>query len=169
MAKNKEWIFTKADGTQTKVVLIKNRRVTVDDGMEMKIDNFKTPESNFMEKVYDIQLGNGEVAKLCIKNKPILTYYGKNVETGEDYAPMKLPKWTYVFVALYAINFFIILGGALGGALAAMGATLSATIAAKNDKPTGVKATLCTLLYVAITAVSLAIAVFAYNTLHKMG
>ena len=105
MAKNKEWIFAKADGTRVKIELIKKRRVTVNDGMEMWIDCMKAKESSFVEKVYDIQLGNGEVAKLYISNKSIMTYCGKNVETGEDYSPREIPDWAYIFVSLYVLTF----------------------------------------------------------------
>ena len=155
----KVWNFNKADGSQVVIELIKNRRVSVNGGEEIALKNIKSGESNFAMKVFDIPVGDDEVAKLCVANKKILTYNGVDVETGKPYGPMKFPGWTYVFVVLYVINFFVVAGGAIGACLSMCGATLSARISGDNSMATGLRVTLCILLYVGFTIVGLAAAI----------
>jgi len=165
MAKTREWLFNTFEGAPIRVTLIKNRIVSVNGGPETKLTTYKAPEGNFAEKVFDIPLGNGEIAKLCLSNKQILTYNGRDVETGQTYTAMVLPKWVYVFVTLYVVNFFAILGGALGGATSAIGAFLSARISSDENKSTGKRVILCILLYLGITAASLVLALVAASAL----
>ena len=89
----------------------------------------------------------------------------RNVETGEEYTTIQLPKWVYVFVVLYIVNFFLILGGALGGATSAIGAYASANISADDKRPTSTKVLFCIGLYVVISAVSLLLAIAAHSAL----
>ena len=37
--------------------------------------------------------------------------YEVDVENGQKYEVTQIPKWAYVFVALYVVNFFLIIGG----------------------------------------------------------
>ncbi|MCR5415870.1 MAG: hypothetical protein K6E79_03640 [Pseudobutyrivibrio sp.] len=159
MAKTKIWNFFKADGTPVNVTLNKNRFVSVNGGPEMKLNTLKAPEGSFAEKVFNVPVGNGEYAKLCVKNNQVLTYNGFNVETGEAYTPMELPKWAYVFVVLYVMNFFLVIGGAIGGAISAGFAFLTATIASDRKMSTGLRVFLCILLYIGVTIGSLFIAI----------
>lgn len=161
MAKTKEWLFNTSTGMPVRVTLVKNKLVSVNGSPETKVMAFKSHESNFAERVFNIPLGNGEIAKLCVRNKQVLVYNGRNVETGEEYKTIKLPNWVYVFVALYVVNFFLILGGALGGATSAIGAYASANISADDKRPTLTKVLFCIGLYVVITAVSLLLAIAA--------
>ena len=161
MAQDREWFFNTFDCAPMKVSLVNNRFVSVNNGPQIKLKDIKAVESNFAERVFNIPLGNGEIAKLCVRNKQVLVYNGRNVETGEEYKTIKLPNWVYVFVALYVVNFFLILGGALGGATSAIGAYASANISADDKRPTLTKVLFCIGLYVVITAVSLLLAIAA--------
>ncbi|WP_027208334.1 hypothetical protein [Butyrivibrio hungatei] len=158
MAKTREWLFNTSTGMPVRVTLNKNKLVSVNGSPETKVMALKSPESNFAERVFDIPLGNGEIAKLCVRNKQVLVYNGRNVETGEEYKTIQLPKWVYVFVVLYIVNFFVLLGGALGGATSAIGAYASANISADEKRNTLTKVLFCVLLYLGISIVSFLLA-----------
>ena len=155
MAKTREWLFNTSTGMPVRVTLNKNKLVSVNGSPETKVMALKSPESNFAERVFDIPLGNGEIAKLCVRNKQVLVYNGRNVETGQKYSPLELPDWVYIFVALYVLNFIFILQGILGGAFAALGAVITSKFAGDNYKSTGKKVILSVLLLLGISSVSL--------------
>ena len=156
MAKMKEWNFTLMDGRPVNVTLIGNKKVSVNRGQEIPLGAIKSDESNFAERIFDVPMETGEVAKLCVTNKQVLVYNGRNVETGMEYAPMKLPAWVYAFVVLYALNLF--LGGAIGGALSAVGAYYSARVSADSNKSTGARVGICVAIYLATTALMFVLA-----------
>ncbi|MBR4357190.1 MAG: hypothetical protein IKQ00_04625 [Butyrivibrio sp.] len=161
MAQDREWFFNTFDCAPMKVSLVNNRFVSVNNGPQIKLKDIKAVESNFAERVFDVPLGNGEIAKLCIMNKQILTYNGRNVETGQKYSPLELPDWVFIFVALYVLNFIFILQGALGGAFAALGAVITSKFAGDKYKSTGKKVILSVLLLLGISSVSLVLKLIA--------
>ncbi len=54
---------------------------------------------------------------------------GKDCATGEEYVPVNIPKWSYVFMALHMINF---INGALGVLIGFIGC--SATVSISSNK-----------------------------------
>ncbi|MBR6149397.1 MAG: hypothetical protein IKQ44_13725 [Lachnospiraceae bacterium] len=166
MANTKEWNFSTDAENSFKVVFEKNKLVSVNGGEAVKIAKLKSKDSNMLEAVYDVDLGNGQIAKLCVrKNVPTLVYDGKNVENGQKYEVTQIPKWAYVFVALYVVNFFFIIGGALGGAINMASAVISTTIASNTKKNAAIRVISCIVIYVVVTAVSLVVAYSVRKTL----
>ncbi len=160
-----EWSFS--IGKQNYNVLFENGKLISVNGAEaVKIAKLKSKESNMLEAVYDVDLGNGQIAKLCIRKKEAtLIYEGKNLENGQKYEIIQIPKWAYVFVALYVVNFFLIIGGALGGAINMASAVISATIASDSKKNATVRVIQCILIYVVVTFVSFFLASAITKTL----
>ena len=166
MANTREWNFSTDGENSFKVVFEKNKLVSVNGGEAVKVAKLKSKDSNMLETVYDVDLGNGQIAKLCIRKKEAtLVYDGKNVETGQEYVVTQIPKWAYVFVALYVVNFFLIIGGALGGAINMASAVISATIASNTKKNAAIRVISCIVIYVVVTALSLFFAATIADTL----
>ncbi len=153
------WSF--ADGTgMTNTISLSKNKVSVNGGEEIKLTKLpRDKKSNMLETIYNVGLASGEVAQLHIKNKKaFVTMNGKNVETGDTYEPSSIPKWSYVFLVLYIINFFLFVGGAVGGAVAGIAIFANASIAADKKKSTLVRVLLCSAVYIVITIVEIAIA-----------
>lgn len=99
----------KIDEQMHKVEL--NNQKLVVDGEKLKLRKFKK-KSGLIHEEYEIPVGSKN-ALLVLKNMstPQLVIDGLDCATGEEYVPVKLPKWAYVFIVLHFINF---LNGALG-------------------------------------------------------
>ncbi|MCR5508877.1 MAG: hypothetical protein K6F34_09325 [Lachnospiraceae bacterium] len=162
MAKVREWNFATNDGRNVKVAWEK-KNIRVNDGEPVKLTSLKSAESSVLETVYEIGIGNGESAKLCLstlngKNK-ILTYNGRDVETGMEHEIPVVPNWIYVFFALFIVNWFLIVGGALGVLINMGGFALCGKVASKQDKSTGYRVLMCAIIYVGFTLLGLGLAI----------
>lgn len=155
MAKEKIWNFQTEDGATMEVVLRKNTWISVNGKEEINARDIKDGSvSNIFENVFNIPLPNGEQAKLFVGTKHKLVYQGKDVNTGLPYEAVTIPKWTYVFFVLFALNFLIIMGGALGAVASISGAYAVHHVACRTEKSNAVKVGLCIAIYVAITIIS---------------
>lgn len=170
MAKTREWNIITETGESIRVTLEK-KQIIVNGNTPIALKTAKSTESSILETVYDIPLGNGEIAKLCIgtfDGKYVLVYNGTDVETGLEHKIADVPKWIFIFVALYVINFFVVLGGALGGAIAMAALAASARIAANQEKSKAFRYIMCILIYVGVTIVSLIIAFGVGSLLNRL-
>lgn len=142
-------------------VVYENGKVSINYGEAIKVGKLKTHKNNALEHSYEIELG-AQTAILYVSNsrkiKPVLTVNGINCATGQVYEEVKIPGWNWVFVVLYVINFFVLIGGALGGAVWCACALFSARISADKTKTTGIKVLLCIALYMASSAVGFVVA-----------
>ena len=167
MANKREWNFTEGENTYN-VVFEKNKLISVNGSEPVKISKLKSKESNILEAVYDVDLGDGKVAKLCMRKKEFtLVYDGKNVENGQPYEITNVPKWAFVFEVLYIVNFFLIMGGALGVCVSLIGAMVSATIASNKKMNGAIKILSCIGLYVVLTVISYFVASSLAASLRK--
>lgn len=162
------WNFTDSMGMSHTVTLEKNK-VSVDGGEPVKINKYRSKESNMIVSVFQIPNGQGDDLKLCIKGKePVLARNGINVATGEEYAPDKMPGWIWVFYILFIIEFFLVIGGAIGGALNGGGAFICAGIAV-NKKMNGVaKFFACLGVFVVFTVIEVILAIAITGALNGM-
>jgi hypothetical protein len=167
MANKREWNFTEGENTYN-VVFEKNKLISVNGSEPVKIAKLKSKESNILEAVYDVDLGDGKVAKLCMRKKEFtLVYDGKNVENGQPYEIINVPKWAFVFEVLYIVNFFLIMGGAVGACVSLIGAVVSATIASNKKMNNVAKILACVALYAVLTVISFFVASSVAATLRK--
>ena len=137
MANKREWNFTEGENSYN-VTFEKNKLISVNGSEPVKIAKLKSKESNILEAVYDVDLGDGKIAKLCMRKK----------------------EFTLVFEVLYIVNFFVVMGGALGACVSLIGAVVSATIASNKKMNGVVKVICCIALYAVLTVVSFFV---AYN------
>ncbi|MBQ4271608.1 MAG: hypothetical protein II718_07255 [Clostridiales bacterium] len=160
------WNFTDSMGMSHTVTLEKNK-ISIDGSDPVKINKYRSKESNMIVSVYQIPNNQGDDLKLCIKgNEPVLAINGINVSTGEKYAPDKMPGWIWVFYILFIIEFFLIMGGAIGGAINAGGAFICSGIAV-NRKMNGVaKFFACLGVFVLFTVIDVVLAIVITGALN---
>lgn len=154
-----EWNVNVGEGSGYHVILEKNK-LTINDDEPVKLTSFKS-KSSMLGVSYEVPLGSQTAILYLYNGKPTLTLNGRDCKTGEPYEPAKMPVWGWVFVVLYVVNFFLIIGGAIGGAISAGFAAISAGISANTKLSTVARVLICVGIYIAVTVVSLIIAVTA--------
>lgn len=85
---------------------------------------------------------------------------GKDCSTGEQYIPVKLPKWAYVFIVLQFVN---MINGALGALIAVAGVSATIAISSNPKMNTAVKIFLDILLLLAAAVAVFALAMAVYS------
>lgn len=155
-AKEMVWNF-EVQGIPYKIELKKNK-VSINRAEPVALKNFKR-KSNFIETNYSMMLG-GKEAILHMRQfgAPVLSYEGRDCATGEEYIPVKVPGWTWVFIVLHAIDFFFLIGGAVGGMLQFLIAAAMATVASNTKMSTGVRVLACLGIWLVSTIVQFIIA-----------
>lgn len=106
-------------------VALKNANKLMINGEELKLKAYKK-KTGLVHTEYEVPVGT-KTALLIIRSMgtPQLIIDNKDCATGEDYVPVKLPKWAYIFIVLHCIN---VLNGALGIFLAIAGVTWNDSI-----------------------------------------
>ena len=89
------------------------------------------------------------------KANSAIVHSGIDCKTGQPFVEEVMPKWIWVFWAIYIADFFLFLGGALGGAINAAAAIVTGSIAMKKNTGTGVKVILCIVFCVIVTLVEI--------------
>lgn len=150
---HEEWNVNVGEGTGYRVLLEKNM-LTINDEEPVKLTKLKS-KSGMLGVAYEVPLGLQTATLYMYNGKATLAFNGVDCKTGQPYEPAKMPIWGWVFVVLYAANFFLIIGGAIGGAISAGFAVISASIAANTKMSTVVRVLICAGIYIAVTVVSL--------------
>lgn len=128
------------------------------DGEQLPFKKLKTVREKGVFKT-TVPVGGDEAYLYRFYFMSRLVYNGVDAATGEPYVPMKITPLAWVFIVLYVLSFFLVVGGALGAALDLIGVTYTFTITNDPKKSTGKKVLLCAGLFVLITAVGLAAAI----------
>ena len=159
MANKASWVFSPDGYNNVNVVLDKNK-LSVNGSKPVKISKLrKGKESNSAEAVYDVDLINGLIAQLCVKNgNPVLVYEGRDVNTGNVYEVSKAAKWSWVFYILYIVNFVVLIGGAIGGAISGGMIALTIGISANKKNSTITNIIISTVLYLVVTVIEVLLA-----------
>lgn len=120
----------------------------------------------FLESQFSIPVGSRQ-ALLVIANtygRAKLVIDGKDCATGEDYYPVKVPKWAYVFIVLHFIN---CINGLLGIILALFGTSCTVSISSntKFSLPVRILLNIAVLVaaYLIVLGIALALARAAYG------
>lgn len=156
---SEEWNVNVGEGQGYHVILEKSK-LTINDDEPVKLTKFKS-KSGMLGVSYEVPLGLQTAILYLYNGKATLTLNGVDCKTGQPYEPAKMPAWGWVFVVLYVVNFFLIIGGAIGGAISAGFAAISATVSANTKLSTVARVLICVGIYIAVTVVSLIIAVTA--------
>lgn len=113
---------------QLHTIELNNRKLVI-DGEKLKLNKFKK-KTGLVQELYEFPVGS-KTALLVLKNmsKPQLVIDNRDCATGEEYVPLKLPVWSYVFIILHFVNF---MNGALGCLIAIIGIALTTAIVANT-------------------------------------
>lgn len=155
-AKEMVWNF-EVQGVPYKIELKKNK-VSVNGNEPVKLTKLAR-KSSLMETNYSMMI-EGKEAVIHIRQfgAPILSYDGKDCATGEAYVPAKVPGWAWIFIVLHAINFFVLIGGAIGAALQVLVIAAMAAVAANTKKTTAVRVLACVGIWLLSTIVQVILA-----------
>ncbi len=105
-------------------VELKGRKLLI-NGDTLKLSQYRK-KTGMTHEEYEVPIGSKK-ALLVMKNlsAPVLAIDNRDCATGEEYVPIKMPAWSYVFVVLHCLNFF---NGAIGALLAIIGIALTTSI-----------------------------------------
>jgi len=163
----KEWVWNfEAQGVPYKVELKKNK-VSVNDAEPVKLNKLKV-KSNFLETNYTMMIeGKEAVIHIGQFKAPVLSYDGKDCATGKEYISTKTPGWVWIFIVLHAIDFFILIGGAVGGMIQVLIIAAIASAASNTKKPTGVRVLICAGIWLLSTVAQFFLALWLSATLYR--
>lgn len=124
-----------------------NKNKVCINGQDIKLKDY-IRKTGFIHTEYEIPVGSQKVL-LVVRSlsAPHLYIDNRDCETGEEYVPMKIPGWAYIFMVLHCFNF---LNGAIGGALGVFGIALTAAIACNKKMNIAVRVLLNIIVFAAI-------------------
>ena len=110
----------------------------------------------------------GKEAVLHIRQfgAPILSYEGRDCATGEEYTPAKMPVWGWIFVVLHALDWFLLIGGAIGAVIQVLVIAAIATVASNTKKSTGMRIAVCAGIWLLSSAVQFVLAYWLASVLY---
>ena len=131
----------------------KKNQVSVNGREPVKLNKLKKTGNTWVTN-YAIPLQDKE-ATLHISSfaQPVLSLDGRDCSTGEVYEPVKVPGWVWVFIVLHALNFFLLIGGAIGGAIQALVIYPMISVAANTKKKTSTRVLTCLGMWLLSTVV----------------
>ncbi len=142
------------------------KEVSVNPGETASFKKFKKSGSMF-DQIYEIPVdGTSVYLHIDFFGKRTLVVDGIDCNTGEAFVPFKMPGWGWIFVILHAINFFMLVGGAIGGVLAVLMLGLTARIASNSKDKTAVRVWKCIGLWLLATVLEFIFAVFLVTLLY---
>lgn len=155
-AKEKIWNF-EVQGIPYKIELKKNM-VSVNGAEPVKLNKLGR-KSNLLETNYSMMI-EGKEAVIHIRqfSAPVLSYDGRDCATGEEYIPVKIPGWVWVFVVLHALDFLFLIGGAIGAAIQLLVIAALASVASNTKKSTGMRVLVCAGIWLLSTVVQFILA-----------
>ena len=104
---------------------LKKNKVII-NGQELKLKDY-IRKTGLIHTEYEIPVDSQKVLLVLRSlSAPHLYIDNKDCETGEEYVPLKIPVWAYVFIVLHCFNF---MNGAIGGAMGVFGVALTVAIA----------------------------------------
>lgn len=140
-AKENIWNF-EVQGIPYRVELKKNK-VSVNNAEPVKLSKLAR-KSNLLGTNYSMMIEEKEaVLHITQFGAPVLSYDGRDCATGEEYIPRKVPGWAWVFIILHAIDFFLLVGGAIGGVIQVLVIAAMASVASNTKKSTGMRVLVC--------------------------
>lgn len=137
-------------------IKLKGGKVIINDE-KMKLKDF-VKKKGWLQMEYEFPVGSKKALLVAGSyvggNKLVID--GKDCATGEEYVPLKMPKWAYIFIVLHFVNF---INGAIGVLLAFIGISATAAISGNRKMNVVVRVLLDFIILVAIYTVIIGIAI----------
>lgn len=119
-----KWIV-KTEEKDYEIQLVSSNKVTI-NGEEYVLSQFKSNSFLGLLSEYKLPIDDANIILSYSVSKYILVVDGKNYDTGKEYVLISnMPKITYIFIVLHAINF---INGAVGICFACLGVSLTLKI-----------------------------------------
>lgn len=143
-------------------VQLNGRKLKI-NGEALKLNKKNRKKMGLISEEYEIPVGSKN-ALLVIKSMgaPQLVIDNKDCATGEEYVPVKLPAWAYVFVVLHCIN---LINGAIGWLMVVVGLTLTTSISCNRKLNTALRIILDLVILVLAYVVVFGVAFLAAGLL----
>lgn len=144
-------------------VALKNKKLLV-NGEKIKLNRKVRKKMGLVHEEYEVPIGNKKALIVINTMKaPQLIIDNKDCATGEEYVPVKLPIWAYLFVVLHFVNFF---NGALGALAALCGIVITYSVSGNTRMNTLIKLILnvvvVVIAYIIVFGVAFAVAGVVY-------
>lgn len=154
---SKEWNL-KIDDRMYNIEL-KGRKLKV-NGENLKLRKYRK-KTGLVHEEYEIPVGSKN-ALLVLRNMggTVLVIDDKDCATGEEYVPVKIPGWAYIFIVLHCVSFT---GGALGAFLAVVGITLTASVSSNRKLNVFIRVLLDLVILIFAALAILGIAFMVYD------
>lgn len=138
-------------------VELSGRKLKV-NGEALKLKQYRK-KMGLIHEEYEVPVGS-KMALLVIRSMgaPQLVIDNKDCATGEEYVPVKLPGWAYVFVVLHCIN---LINGAIGWLMVVVGLTLTTSVSANRKLNTALRIVLDLVILVLAYVVVFGVAFLA--------
>lgn len=159
----KKWIIKNDGAEDYEVQLLNASKIKINDE-EIRITKLKSKSLLGVITEYELPIEEKEVLLVYNVNKYILVVDGVNYDTDKEYTSIaEIPKWTYIFVFLNAINF---INGVVGVCFAFLGISLSFKISTSSKFNTLIKILLSLLTLVGMFAIVFLIAILLNSALY---
>ena len=144
-------------------VELKNNKQAVVNGAVYNLKEHRK-KTGMLQTEYEIPVGYRN-ALLIIRSmaQPCLVIDNRDCETGEEYVPLKMPAWAWLFIVLHFINFR---NGAIGGAMGAMGMIATASVSANRKMNIVVRILIDIGILIGTYAVVIGVATILYLLLY---
>lgn len=120
-----------------------------------------------LQSQYTVSVGSKEaLLVLGMFGHANLVIDGKDCATGEDYVPLVVPKWAYVFIVLHLVN---LINGLLGVLIAFIGIGATISVSTNRKFSTPVKVLLDFIILLVIGFVEIGILLALYRGLYGAG
>lgn len=146
-------------------IQLKSYNVVV-NGEKSKLRSLYTKRT-MLQSQYSVPVGSKK-ALLVVGSfgRTSLVIDGKDCATGEDYVPLKIPKWAYVFVVLQLVN---CINGAVGIVFAFFGITATLSVSGNPKFSTPVKILLDIVILFVIFIIEFGIILSIYSSMSGLG
>lgn len=162
MAKKQDVWNVAVNGLPYKIQLAKNK-ISINDGEEVKLKKFRH-KSNFPNMEYYIPVADKELVLYVGQSfGTVLTMDGRDCLSGEVFEAPVMPKWAWIFIVLYIIDFTLLIGGAIGGAINAAMAYFTIDVASNTKKSLGKRVAICIGSWLVATIGEFILAVFVLS------
>lgn len=144
-------------------VELRNKKQFAVNGAVYNLKDYRK-KTGTLQTEYEIPVGHKN-ALLVIRSmgQPCLVIDNRDCETGEEYVPLKMPAWAWIFIILHFINFR---NGAIGGAMAAVGWIATASVSANRKMNIAVRVLIDIGILIGIYAVVIGVATILYLLLY---
>ena len=155
--KSTNWNIT--DGEHVYKIVFEKNKIAIDNALPVALRKLeRKPLPHSIEAIYKIPVG-GREANLHIgfMGSVVLEMDGFDCKTGEVFIAKKMQAWSWIFIILHMVNFFLLVGGAIGGVITALAGAMTVTLAGDTSKKLIKRVLACIGVYIGAIIIDIVI------------